>query len=63
VIASAAILVVTGITGESINTQADANQIQPSASQNVSQAQRKSLKRAHLTLSGGCGKSNKSSDD
>jgi hypothetical protein len=41
VIASAAIMVVTAITGKSINTQADASQIQPPASQKVSQAQRK----------------------
>ncbi len=41
VIASAAILVVTAITGESINSQANASQIQPPASQNVAQAQRK----------------------
>lgn len=40
VLTSAAILVVTAITGESINTQADASQIQPPTSQNVSQSRR-----------------------
>lgn len=39
-IASAAILVVTAITGESINTQADASQIQPPTSQRISQSRR-----------------------
>jgi hypothetical protein len=40
VIASAAILVVTAITSESINTQADASQIQPPSSQRISQSRR-----------------------
>lgn len=41
VIASTTILVVTAITGESINAPADASQIQPPTSQNISQAQRR----------------------
>jgi hypothetical protein len=40
VIASAAILVVTAVTGECINTPADASQIQPPTSQHVSQSRR-----------------------
>jgi len=40
VIASAAILVVTAVTGELINAPADANQIQPPTSQRVSQSRR-----------------------
>lgn len=40
VIAGAAILVVTAITGESINIQADASQIHPPTSQRISQSRR-----------------------
>lgn len=40
VIVSAAIMVVTAITGESINSQANASQIQPSTSQRLAQSRR-----------------------
>ena len=40
VIASAAILVVTAVAGESINAPAEASQIQPSISQRIAQSKR-----------------------